>query len=327
MAHELPAKLRVTLELLGCNSRKELCARFRQINPLTEFDLERSHKWMQGRAKPRSSRVYEDRARLPGTERPGSWLVACTLDAFLDEVCLVFAADGADLRWRAGLLDEHPSALETGKAPVHYLCGAYATYSHAWSPHLQGQLIRGSLLIEPGKGPRFSARYREMLPPGPVEPEGAGNLVGRMLHLELHEAGSGAPFYVSAFLPGRPASMLCGIASGATLMGADPQPSATRIVLVRVPAPVAGELDHSNRYLPLEPVALGVDLMALGIVPTDPGAAAAELFSFLAEGSRSGLSQASQEAQTRLARLFDSMAEDHGLETAGATGTTAVPGF
>ena len=58
--HELPTKLLVTQELLGCASRKELCARFRDVNPRTEFDLERSHKWMQGRAKPRSGRVYED---------------------------------------------------------------------------------------------------------------------------------------------------------------------------------------------------------------------------------------------------------------------------
>lgn len=43
MADGLPAKLLVTQELLGCASRKELCARFREVNPQTEFDLERSH--------------------------------------------------------------------------------------------------------------------------------------------------------------------------------------------------------------------------------------------------------------------------------------------
>ena len=173
---------------------------------------------------------------------------------------------------------------------------------------------------------RFVVHYHEALPPGPVTLTGFASLVGRMLHLELHEAGSGAPMYITAFLPGRPASVLCGIASGATLMGGDPQPSATRIVLVRAPAATAGELRHTNRYLPLEPAALGADLTALGIVPTEPGAAAAELCSFLAEGSRSGLSQASQEAQVRLARLFDSTMEAHVPEIAGVTGTSTVPG-
>ena len=327
MAHELPTKLLVTQELLGCTSRKELCARFRDINPRTEFDLECSHKWMQGRAKPRSFRVYQDWARLLGTERAPSWLIACTVDAFVEEVCRVFAADPLELKRRAGLDGQRLARGRAGvAAAVHYLCGAYAAYSHAWSPYFRDQLIRGSLLIQPGRGSRFSARYRESLPSGQVELKGVASLVGRVLHIELHEAGSGAPIYITAFLPGRPASVLCGIASGATLMGADPQPSATRIVLVRAPAATAGELHHTNRYLPLEPAALGADLTALGIVPTEPGAAAAELCSFLAEGSRSGLSQVSQEAQARLARLFDSTMDAHVPEIAGVTGTSTVPG-
>ena len=320
MAHELPAKLQVTLELLGCNSRKELCARFRDINPRTEFDLERSHKWMQGRAKPRSARVYEDWVRLLGTEHSASWLGACTLDAFLAEVCRLFAADPQELRRRAGLDDQRPAVGRSEGVPAHYLCGTYAAYSHAWSPYFRDQLIRGSLLIEPGKGTRFPACYRETLPPGPVELKGVASLVGRMLHLELHEAGSGAPLYFSAFLSGRPASVLCGIASGATLMGPDPEPSATRIVLVRVPATLAGELDHSNRYLPSDPSALGADLAALGIEPADPEAAVAELCAFLDGGNQSGLIQVGQVAQARLARLFDSMTATPAPEAADPSG-------
>ena len=210
MAHELPAKLLLTQELLGCSSRKELCARFREVNPRTEFDLERSHKWLQGRAKPRSARVYEDWARLLGTERAPSWLVACTLDAFVDEVCRISAADPEDLKRRAGLLEQRSGSGQRAGAPAHYVCGDYAAYSHAWSPYFRDQLIRGSILIEPGRGNRFAARYREVLPSGPVELTGPGNLVGRVLHLELHEAGSGAPVYVSIFLSGRPASVLPG---------------------------------------------------------------------------------------------------------------------
>ena len=95
---------------------------------------------------------------------------------------------------------------------------------------------------------------------------------------------------------------------------------------MRAPAATAGELHHTNRYLPLEPAALGADLTALGIVPTEPGAAAAELCSFLAEGSRSGLSRASQEPRLRLARLFDSTMDVHVPEIAGVTGTSTVPG-
>ena len=271
MAHELPAKLRVTQELLGCNSRKEFCARFRELNPRTEFDLERSHKWMQGRAKPRSARVYDDWARLLGTERSASWLVACTLDAFFDEVCQIFAADPVDLKRRAGIDEQGGTLARVGGAAIHYLCGDYVAYSHAWSPYFHEQLIRGSLQIEPGKGNRFAARYRETFPSGQVELTGAANLVGRVLHLELHEAGSGAPFYISVLLSGRPASMLSGVASGATLAGPDPLPSATRIVLIRVPDSRAVEIDRSNGYLMLEPAALEANFAAAGIRPGGAG--------------------------------------------------------
>ena len=303
MADGLAAKLLVTQQLLGCTTRKELCARFRDVNSRTEFDLERSHKWMQGRAKPRSVRVYEDWARLLGTDRPPSWLAACTVEAFIQEVCRVFAADPQALRRRAGLDEARAGAASTGGS-THYVCGAYAAYSLAWSPYYRGRLIRGSLLVAPSRGNRFAARYREDLPSGVVELRGVANLVGRILHLELHEAGSGAPFYVSVFLSGRPASMLSGVASGATLAGPDPQPSSTRIVLIRAPG---GEhsLEASNGYLDAEPAAIAANLQAVGIEAAQAVAAAAELAQFLCGGEASGLTQVNQAVHARLAGIFD----------------------
>lgn len=306
MAHELPAKLQATQALLGCTSRKELCARFRDVNPRTEFDLERSHKWMQGRAQPRSIRVYEDWARLLGTERQPGWLVACTLDAFIEEVCRLFAADPQELKRRAGLDQQRPHTVAGGFA-VHYLCGAYAAYSLAWSPYFQDHLIRGALLIEPAKGNRFTARYRETLNSGSVELMGPANLVGRILHLELHEQGSGAPFYVSVFLSGRPASMLSGVASGATFAGPDPQPSSTRIVLVRAPDD-AGDPVASNGYLALVPTVVAANLQAVGFPPAVAEAASVELLRFLCGNARTGLTQVNQAAHARLAGFFDAVA-------------------
>ena len=192
--------------------------------------------------------------------------------------------------------------------PVHYVCGDYAAYSHAWSPYFQDQLIRGSLLIEPGKGNRFAARYREVLPSGPVELTGAAILVGRVLHLELHEPGSGAPIYFSIFLSGRPASVLSGVASGATLAGPDPQPSATRIVLIRVPDGSGAALERSNQYLAPEVSALAANFATAGILPAEPQAAAAELRSFLRSGDRIGVDQVSQAAHARLAGAFEPVA-------------------
>ena len=313
MAHELPAKLRVTMALLACNSRKELCARFREVNPRTAFDLERSHKWLQGRAKPRTAQVYDDWARLLGTQRPAGWLVACTLDAFLDEVCGLFAADRQGLLHRAGLADG-PGATRSPSdaAPVHYLCGAYVAYSHAWSPYFQGHLIRGSLLIQPGKGMRFPVVYREALTSGPVELKGVMGMIGRMLHVELRDPSSGAPLFITAFLPGRPANILCGIMSGASFMGPDPEPSATRIALVRVPRSAEADLDRSSRYMALDAATLAADLALLGVLSCHDGAAAG-LVDFLNGAGRRGIDQIGQTTQARLVGLFDATAPPDGL--------------
>ena len=50
MTQEFAIKLRLTAALLGCGTHKDLCARFRAVNPSTGFDLTRSEKWLQGRA-------------------------------------------------------------------------------------------------------------------------------------------------------------------------------------------------------------------------------------------------------------------------------------
>ena len=70
MVRDFGAKLRITAAALGCASQKDLCARFREANPGTIFELDRSYKWMQGRALPRSVGLYEDWAALLGTEQP-----------------------------------------------------------------------------------------------------------------------------------------------------------------------------------------------------------------------------------------------------------------
>ena len=69
MVRDFGAKLRITAAALGCASQKDLCARFREANPGTIFELDRSYKWMQGRALPRSVGLYEDWAALLGTGR------------------------------------------------------------------------------------------------------------------------------------------------------------------------------------------------------------------------------------------------------------------
>src|SRR5215471_6329009 len=115
---DFAAKLRITAAALGCASQKDLCAQFLRVNPGTTFDLDRSYKWMQGRALPRSAKLYDDWALLLGTERPPVYLQSCTLDEFLDLACQRFGLSREALVARAGLdLAPRPEMAEQRNAP------------------------------------------------------------------------------------------------------------------------------------------------------------------------------------------------------------------
>ncbi len=73
MAHDINRKLRVTATLLSAVTCKDLAAAFRRVNPITSFDIERAHNWIQGCARPREFRLYEDWARVLDLERSGAW--------------------------------------------------------------------------------------------------------------------------------------------------------------------------------------------------------------------------------------------------------------
>lgn len=307
MTQDFAIKLRLTADLLGCGTHKELCARFRAVNPTTGFDLMRSQKWLQGRAMPRSPQVYEDWAKLLRTERPASWLLACSVDAFLAEVCALFNADAEQLRRRVGLSGTPAgSALGAGAGVGrHYLCGGYACYSHAWSPYYRGQLIRGSLRIEPARGSRLAATYGEAIAGGVLQLHGVVLLLGRTLHIDVRDEGSQTPLYFSLFLPAPPASVLTGLMSGPTIVGPEPEPSVTRIAIVRVPETAMTQLDRTNRYLEPAAEAIADDLRQLGLdFPALEGGVGALLRS-LTGGRAGGFDQAPAAAQAQLIELFD----------------------
>ena len=186
MAHELPAKLRVTMALLGCNSRKELCARFREVNPRTEFDLERSHKWLQGRAKPRTAQVYEDWTRLLGMRAAGG--LAHRLLARRLPRRGVPAVRGRPPGSPAarGLLDRPPAAAGQPRAqpstisaaPMSVLPRLVAPSPRPVEPQLGGR--------PPGKGAALSGRLS-------LEPaDGAGRAQGPARYGRPRPAGGAA---------------------------------------------------------------------------------------------------------------------------------------
>ncbi len=299
MAVDLPAKLRVTSAALGCVTRKDLCARFRLVNAATHFDLERSHKWMQGKAEPRSSTIYEDWAQVLGTARPPAWISACTLSAFVEEVARLFEADPATLRRAAGPAAQDP--VPTGPAGQgHGQTGLYACYSPAWSPHFQGQLIRGGLRITQGRRREMLAIYTERLSIGSVSFQGVARQGHRTLTAHLLDAEEEYPLFLCLYLSGAPASALGGIMSGSTVLAQDSCPTSCRFAAVRVPE--AAPLEATNRYLQPAEGAIAADLAALGL-PASACPAIEAAVRILLDGAP--VNQVPISAQARLAQAAD----------------------
>jgi len=90
-------KLRMAAVALGCDSRKEFCARFRSVNRASQCDLDRLNKWMQGRSLPRAASVYADLAAVIGTAKPGRWVAESSLEEFAAELTSLTGADAAAL--------------------------------------------------------------------------------------------------------------------------------------------------------------------------------------------------------------------------------------
>ena len=291
--HDIGPKLRLTAAVLTCASRKDLCARFRAVNPATHCDLDRLHKWMQGRALPRAQGFYDDWAKVLGLARSGAWLAGCPVEELR---AALQGPDGA----RATLPPPEvmPRRRSASGGPgvlggARMLCGYYACYSPAWSPRHRGELIRGSLAIRPGMGARLVATYGETLLNGSVQISGEVTVTGRSIHFLVWEPEGGLPIFFSLIMPGPPASALCGMMSGVAFVAHVALPSAARVLMVRVPA--AAALEASNRYLDPSPGFLTDDLARLGLQPGRRAALDALATRYFA-GSADQVTPADQEA-------------------------------
>ncbi len=309
MGKAFAEKLSITAAVLGCATRKELCARFRAVNPATEFDLERSYKWIQGRALPRSQQIYEDWARVVRTERSGPWLAGCSSDAFLDEVCALFSADRAQIMQGAAAFGGVGLSSNKEPATEDPVCGLYVAYSWAWSPYKRGQLIRGLFRLSPGKRGRLEVVYTEALPSGPLECRGTAMRDGPVLHAEAEDLRSKGRdrLFFSLLAPGRPSNVLCGRLQGVIVVGPEPQPSTTRIAMVRV-----GERQFQPQvervcYLPASPAQVCDDLGLLGRAGRWAEDLSDEILRFLSAHATGGSDRVSMTDVGAMAALLDRM--------------------
>jgi hypothetical protein len=327
MVRDFGAKLRITAAALGCASQKDLCARFREVNPATDFELGRSYKWVQGRALPRSLRLYEDWAAVLDTDASVAHLQSCTVEEFFDLVCDRHQVSRDALVARAGIVAAAPSkAIELNPIdplPGRDLVGAYACYSHACSSYFDPKLVRSSLVIEPAADgtPALGAIYGEMVVSSPIQLRGPVSIVGRAVHIDLLDATARFRVGLCLFLPGGTlANVLAGVMSAATFLDAVPQPAATRIVMIRIPAAAAAALEATNRYLDPAETSLSSDLAALGLPVAAPAELDALLEAFLAADRPSSYIKVAAADYSRLALAIDRVFIDHGVVTRSETG-------
>lgn len=237
-AAEIDRKLCVTAALVGAITRKELAAAFRRANPRTTFDVERAHKWIQGRAKPRERALYDDWALVLGLGKPAGWIADCPLADFIDTICADRAVDRAALLRRAEAFAGESRPAEHGghraEGGVAELIGEYVCYSKSWSPYFPDRVIRGALVIARGGG-GSQAVYSEALPNGTLRASGRPRALRLTLHIELFAEEEGAAFPMSLFPATPPARVLGGLMCGASVLSADPQPCVSRITLFRLP--------------------------------------------------------------------------------------------
>lgn len=257
------AKLQLAAAALGCNSRKEFCARFRAANPATQCDLDRLNKWMQGRSLPRASSVYADFAAVIGTAKPGKWVAECSLEAFVAELAARTGADAATLAVPDNLSRRGNPRAAGLLGGVATLTGAFAAYSPAWSPHVLGRLVRGALRLTAGRTGALTATYTETFRGQHMHLTAEVWISGRAMHFLAREPDGDMPVFISLQLPAPPASVLCGVMSGVAFIAHEPLPSACRMVFIRVPD--TPKLNDTNRFFDPVPGAIAADLADLGL--------------------------------------------------------------
>jgi hypothetical protein len=302
MARDIDRKLRVTAAALGLITRKDLAAAFRRVNVATTFEVERAHKWLQGRSNPRDARLYKDWALVLDINQSAEWIANSDFDAFVKVVALRHNVEPDPLR-RFGTTTHvlHPDSGSEGRLN---LAGTYVCYSNAWSPYFRGHTVRGTLTIGDqlsGEAPQVT--YSELLPTGRLRVTGTISVSSRAAHLHLKEPTGDTQFSFCLFPPTSPVSVLGGLMCGATIIGPDSSPSVTRIIMIRVRA--ASELVGSASAYVATGTSLAQDLAALGVRASSPEKADQRLSRFLRCSDGDGLDQPDISTYRAIVEQFD----------------------
>lgn len=290
MANSIDHKLRLTAALLGAVTRKDLAAAFRRVNHATAYDIDRADKWLQGRAQPRQLGVYEDWAMLLDLQKPADWIAECDIAAFASEIASRHGRTVQELEHRAEAFGKPSAAAQEERGLATALSGRYACYSNSWSPYYKGQRIRGLFEIGSGHAPQgLSATYSESLPTGRLEYRGVMTSAKRGMYTQLHEANGDGVFLSCLFPFSPPGSVLGGFLCGGTVIGPEPQPSTSRIVMIRLKDTVS-DLNGWGGYLDNDQ-SIASELMEFGLHLDHPETLDTHLDRFLRGSTAAGIDQ------------------------------------
>ena len=181
--------------------------------------------------------------------------------------------------------------------------GAYACYSYSFSPYFPGWLIRSSMIIGPGHGPG-SVTYSHNMPPSPTRFSGDITFNGRGMQIALHQTASGdTRIYMALFGPAPPATVLAGMLCGAAVVTHEPEPSAARFILIRLPAPSPAFAALNTAFQPEESIA--DDLALAGLHFTDRDEADRRIKAYLQPRPNHGIEQVASAEHRELVEYFN----------------------
>lgn len=265
-AVDLPRKLELTAEALGCGTLKELHARLLEVNPATTFDPERAYKWRQGRSTPRHMSVYQDISDVLGLSVPAETLRDCSSETF------------------EALLTERPGRSVTPQGigrwrPIH-LSGRYIMYMPSFNQHQVPKLLRMELRMEV---PPFEQATAELIVPRhgfEVRHRGTIDYADRLALLSLRSEEFDDAVIVTFSDPPTPVRAITGLILGKPAYVANPGPHCARTLLIRVPDGAIYQ-PLPDFYLDFDAAVMAGELERIGLPIADHAGLAVPALEFL----------------------------------------------
>ena len=292
-AQDLPRKLALAAEALGCRTQKELLNRLLLVNPDTSFDPVRAYKWLKGRSTPRDPGVYQDLADALELAESGEVVRTCSFEAFAAMV----ANRSAPGRDRVLQPARDASVLS-------HLDGGYVLYMASFSNFPTPKIFRITLEIisQPSGGAEM--RMNVPRPDHLIHLRSSLTFTGGAINAFLVNEAFGSAIFVWFADPAPPVRLAGGLIGSTAGYVAVAIPTCSRMVLVRAPDERV-DLESDRFYLDFDDAALAADIDAIGHPDIVGRAAARPVLDFLTQPLNKPVLSVPTEASEALLTALD----------------------